>query len=352
MAIGPIPVGNAGPLLDVRNLVKHFPGRRRGLFGAPSAIRAVDDVGFTLSRGETLGVVGESGSGKTTLARTLLRLHPATSGQAFFDGEDILTADPAALKRLRRRMQVVFQDPYLAFNPRFTIGETIAEAWRIHFDALPRSQWAKRIGELLEQVGLRADYAGRHPHEFSGGQRQRVGIARALALEPDLVICDEPVSALDVSVQAQVVNLLVDIQKMRKLSLIFVAHDLAVVRHISTRVAVMYLGKIVEIGPTDAVFERANHPYTQALLSAVPVPDPRGREQRRRIVLQGDPPNPASPPSGCRFRTRCWKAQDICAREEPALLDRRGTGTLSRCLFPEAGPTTRLPHGQLTRGQE
>jgi len=319
------------PLLVVEGLVKLFPGRRRGLFGPRSTIHAVDGADFTLARGETLGIVGESGSGKTTLARTLLRLQTANAGRALLDGEDIFTASPAALKRLRRRMQVVLQDPYQAFNPRFTVSDIIAEAWRIHPDVLPRADWSRRTAELLEQVGLRASYGSRHPHEFSGGQRQRIGIARALALGPDLLVCDEPVSALDVSVQAQVVNLLAEIQRTRNLSMIFVAHDLAVVRHISHRVAVMYLGKIVEIGTSEAVFERATHPYTQALLSAVPVADPVGREQRRRIVLRGDPPSPAAPPSGCRFRTRCWKATERCAAEEPALLDRLGTGSISAC---------------------
>ena len=232
-------------------------------------------------------------------------------------------------------MQVVFQDPYQSLNPRFTVGDIVAEAWRIHPDVLPRTHWAERTAELLDLVGLRPEYARRHPHEFSGGQRQRIGIARALALEPDLLVCDEPVSALDVSVQAQVVNLLAGIQRSRRLSMLFVAHDLAVVRAVAHRVAVVYLGKIVEIGPTDAVFRRPAHPYTRALLSAVPVDDPAERTTRRRIVLQGDPPSPSSPPSGCRFRTRCWKATDLCVREEPALVDRAGIGTFAACHLPE-----------------
>jgi oligopeptide transport system ATP-binding protein len=325
----------AAPLLSVEELRTWFPGPRRRPFGARPPIRAVDGISFDLAHGETLGIVGESGSGKSTLARTILRLQPATSGRIAFEGEDLLAAPPPALKRLRRRMQVVFQDPYQSLNPRFTVGDIVAEAWRIHPDVLPRTHWAERTAELLDLVGLRPEYARRHPHEFSGGQRQRIGIARALALEPDLLVCDEPVSALDVSVQAQVVNLLAGIQRSRRLSMLFVAHDLAVVRAVAHRVAVVYLGKIVEIGPTDAVFRRPAHPYTRALLSAVPVDDPAERTTRRRIVLQGDPPSPSSPPSGCRFRTRCWKATDLCVREEPALVDRAGIGTFAACHLPE-----------------
>ncbi len=332
-----------GPLLAVRDLEKHFAGRR-GLLSAAPAVRAVDGVSFDIARGETLGLVGESGCGKTTLARSLIGLERASGGSARFEGVDLFGSSGAALRQLRRRIQIVFQDPYSAFNPRLTVREIISEPWRVHPGVIPKSAEAARVGELLEQVGLRREYAERYPHEFSGGQRQRIGIARSLALDPDLIICDEPVSALDVSIQAQVVNQLIEVQRSRGVSFLFVAHDLAVVRHISHRVAVMYLGKIVEIGTREDIFARAAHPYTQALLSAVPVPDPSVRGKGRRIVLKGDPPSPVNPPSGCRFRTRCWKAAEICAREEPALVARTGAGHLSACHFPEStGPAAPPP---------
>jgi oligopeptide transport system ATP-binding protein len=303
------------PLLDVQDLSKHF-----GSGSAP--VRAVDGVSFSIAQGETLGLVGESGCGKTSLVRTLLRLNAPTSGHAMLDGIDIATARGAELRAMRRKMQIVFQDPYQSLNPRMRVDRLLSEPWALHRDMLPKSHWPVEIAGLLEAVGLRPEHALRYPGEFSGGQRQRLGIARALALNPSLLVCDEPVSALDVSVQAQVINLLTRLRKERKLAMLFVAHDLAVVRHVSDRVMVMYLGKIIETGPTKSIFAAPRHPYTQALLSAVPVSNPTQRGQRKRIVLWGDPPSPSNPPSGCRFRTRCWKATELCAREAPALVPR------------------------------
>ncbi len=318
------------PLLKVEHLVKHFPVRSGGLLGRGGSVRAVDDVSFTLHRGETLGIVGESGCGKSTLARALLRLVEPTSGRALLAGEDIFQLSKRGMRRRRRQMQIIFQDPFASLNPRMTVAEIIREPWIIFDDVVPRDKWNDRVAELLRQVGLGADDAHRHPHQFSGGQRQRIGIARALALNPEIIICDEPVSALDVSVQAQVVNLLEEIQERLGLSYIFIAHDLSIVRHISDRVAVMYLGKIVEIGTWQEIYDQPTHPYTQALLSAVPAADPA--ERRQRVILEGEVPSPMNPPSGCRFRTRCTKAEDLCAAEEPALEMRAG-GHASACHF-------------------
>jgi oligopeptide transport system ATP-binding protein len=329
------PAGRGEPILSVRNLVKEFPLTQGVLFKKQvGAVQAVSDVSFDLYPGETLGLVGESGCGKSTTAKLLLRLEKATAGQAFYKGKDIFSMGKRELRALRRNIQIVFQDPYASLNPRMTVGDIISEPWEIHKGVIPKDQRDKKVQELLEVVGLDPGHTNRYPHQFSGGQRQRIGVARALALNPEIIILDEPVSALDVSVQAQVVNLLEGLQKEFGLSYIFIAHDLSVVRHISDRVAVMYLGRIAEVGTQADVYERPSMPYTQALLSAVPVPDPRARGRKKRIMLQGDVPSPANPPSGCRFRTRCWKAQDICAEEVPALID-RGQGHPAACHFAE-----------------
>lgn len=315
----------AEPILRVRDLVKHFPVTRGVLFRHTiGRVRAVDGVSFDLHRGETLGVVGESGCGKSTLAQVLMRLEKPTSGTASFEGRNMFGMRGGALRELRRNMQVVLQDPYTSLNPRRTVGDIVGEPFEIHPEVAPKGDRRGKVRELLDLVGLNPEHIHRYPHQFSGGQRQRIGIARALALKPKVIVCDEPVSALDVSIQAQVLNLLAELQSEFGLSYIFIAHDLGVVRHLSDRVAVMYLGKIVETGTSEQIYEHPQHPYTQALLSAVPVPDPSLRGDRAVIRLTGDVPDPADPPSGCRFRTRCWKAQDLCVEQPPELEVRHG----------------------------
>jgi oligopeptide/dipeptide ABC transporter ATP-binding protein len=324
--------GNGGdPLIEVRSVKKYFPIRKGLLQRETGRVHAVDDVTFAVREGETLGLVGESGCGKSTLGRTIVRLLEPTDGAVVFEGRDISKLGPRALRPLRREMQMVFQDPYASLNPRKRVGSIIGTPMKIH--RIDRSERRQRVQELLQTVGLSPEHYNRFPHEFSGGQRQRIGVARALALRPKLIVADEPVSALDVSIQSQMLNLLDDLQKELRLTYIFIAHDLGVVRHVSNRIAVMYLGKLVELAPAEELYQRPIMPYTEALLSAVPIPDPDLSEKRERIVLEGDVPSPINPPSGCRFHPRCRYMTDICREVEPPLTD-YGHGHLAACHHP------------------
>lgn len=308
-------------ILEVKNLKKHFPIKKGIIsYKQVGTVKAVDDISFTLEKGETLGLVGESGCGKSTTGRCILRLLEPTAGQIIFNGQDITKLDKSKMRLLRKDIQIIFQDPYASLNPRLTVGDMIAEPMR-NFKIGTKKTQEKKVRELLEIVGLSAYHAARYPHEFSGGQRQRIGIARALSVDPQLIVCDEPVSALDVSIQAQVINLLKDLQKEFNLTLLFIAHDLSVVKHISDRVAVMYLGKIVELANYKNLYREPMHPYSQALLSAIPIPNPKLKKSR--IILEGDVPSPTNPPSGCNFHTRCPKATDICKVESPVLKEKK-----------------------------
>jgi oligopeptide transport system ATP-binding protein len=329
----------ADVLLEVDRLVKFFPVRGGLLQRTVAWVKAVDDVSFFIRRGETLGLVGESGCGKTTVGRTLLRLVPATSGKVRFEGKNIFDLKPDQLKRARRDIQIIFQDPFSSLDPRVPIGESIGEGLLIH--GIGKEERLQRVNDVLARVGLLPEHAKRYPHEFSGGQRQRIGIARALALRPKFIVCDEPVSALDVSIQSQVLNILKDLQEEYGLTYLFIAHNLSVVEHISDRVGVMYLGKMAELADRIEMFENPQHPYTHALLSAIPIPDPKIR--RERIILKGDVPSPINPPSGCRFHTRCWLAQDICKQQVPAWRNVASPGQTEHFVACHFAPFTKMP---------
>ena len=327
--------GSGEVLLEVRDLKMHFPVTRGILIQRQvGSIRAVDGLDFDLIKGETLGLVGESGCGKSTTGRAILQLHRPTAGSVRFEGVELTETSGPDLRQMRRRMQMIFQDPYASLNPRMTVGSIVGEPLDVDQLGNSKTDRQERVRELLEIVGLNPYFVNRYPHEFSGGQRQRIGVARALAVNPSFIVCDEPISALDVSIQAQVINLLEDLQRELQLTYLFIAHDLSVVRHISDRIAVMYLGKIVELAERTELYENPRHPYTEALLSAVPVPDPVVEAKRQRIILEGDVPNPASPPTGCNFSTRCPKAMDRCFQEEPEFRD-VGDGHYAACFLNE-----------------
>jgi oligopeptide transport system ATP-binding protein len=343
--------GDGHDLVEVENLKLYFPIRAGFLRREIGAVHAVDDVSFEVRRGETLGLVGESGCGKSTTGRAILRLREPTGGSVRFDGVDLVTLRDSAMRRMRRRMQIIFQDPYGSLDPRMTVGSIIAEPIDTHQLATGQAK-RDRIAELLALVGLDPRYVNRYPHEFSGGQRQRIGVARALAVEPEFIVADEPISALDVSIQAQVLNLLTDLRDRLNLTYLFIAHDLSVVKHISDRVAVMYLGKIVELGPPDVIYAGPGHPYTRALLSAVPVPDPAAERRRRRVILKGDVPSPVNPPSGCRFHTRCWLYErlgqpETCTTDDPSLRSIAGEHRVA-CHFAEEALKTDVGIGHIT----
>jgi oligopeptide transport system ATP-binding protein len=326
--------GKADILLDVQNLKMHFPITRGIIFQRQvGAIKAVDGINFTLYKGETLGLVGESGCGKSTTGRAILQLHRPTEGHVIFEGKDLTLTKGEDLRKMRRRMQMIFQDPYASLNPRMTVGSIIGEPLEVHGLGSSKKERQERVQELLKIVGLNPVFVNRYPHEFSGGQRQRIGIARALAVNPAFVVCDEPISALDVSIQAQIINLLEDLQDELGLTYLFIAHDLSVVRHISDRIAVMYLGKVVELADRDELYRDPMHPYTQALLSAVPIPDPEIERRRQRIILEGDVPSPANPPKGCHFSTRCPRVMDICRDKEPPFKDYGGGHQVACFLY-------------------
>lgn len=316
-------MSNNKPLIEINNLKKYFPIKKGLLNKTVGNVKAVDDVSFTINKGETLGLVGESGCGKTTTGRTIIKLYEPTSGEIIFNGTDIAKYTPKQMQEYRRKMQMIFQDPYASLNSRMTVGDIIGEAIDIH-NLMKGKERQERIHYLLNRVGLNSEHANRYPHEFSGGQRQRVGIARALAVEPEFIICDEPISALDVSIQAQVVNMLEELQEDLGLTYLFIAHDLSMVKHISNRIGVMYLGKLVEIGESNELYTNPLHPYTQALLSAIPVPDPDEAAANQRIVLEGDIPSPIDPPPGCRFKNRCRYAKPICSEVDPEMKDLGG----------------------------
>jgi oligopeptide transport system ATP-binding protein len=324
---------NNNVLLRVEDLMMHFPIYRGVFQRQVGAVRAVDGISFDIKRGETLGLVGESGCGKSTTGRTILQLYKPTAGRVTFDGVDLVSLKGEGMRQMRRKMQMIFQDPYASLNPRMTVGQLVGEPLMVH-NVATAQEIQERVQHLLELVNLNPSFASRYPHEFSGGQRQRIWVARALALQPSFVICDEPISALDVSIQAQVVNLLEELQEQFNLTYLFIAHDLSMVRHISDRVAVMYLGVIVELASRDELYAKPLHPYTRALLSAVPIPDPVADAKRERIILKGDVPSPANPPSGCRFRTRCPIAQDVCAQSRPEFREIR-PGHFVACFFAE-----------------